>query len=186
MAALIYFATASLDGYVEDESGGFGWAEPSEEVHWFANDLVRGMGTHLYGRRMYETMAVWETDPELAAESPVMADFAAAWQDADKVVFSTTLAEPVTRRTRLERTFDPAAVAALKQEATADLFVAGPTLAAHAFRAGLVDECRLLLVPYVTGGGKPALPGGVPLALLEHRAFGNGTVYLRYRTSPLA
>ncbi|HEV2890724.1 MAG TPA: dihydrofolate reductase family protein [Frankiaceae bacterium] len=173
---LIYSAIASVDGYIEDESGEFGWAMPSEEVHAFVNDLVRGVGTYLYGRRLYETMAFWES-PE-AEDEPVMADFARVWRAADKVVYSTTLAEPATPRTRIERSFDPDAVRATEGDAV----VGGPTLAAHAFRAGLVGECHLLLVPYVTGGGKPALPRDqrLRLALRDERRFADGTVYLRY------
>jgi dihydrofolate reductase len=176
MGSLVYFATASLDGYVEDETGGFGWAAPDDEVHSFANELVRGAGTYLYGRRMYEVMAFWES-PE-AEDGPVMTEFARIWRAAGKVVYSSTLAAPTTARTRIERTFDPGAVRAMD----GDLMIGGPTLAAHAFRAGLVDECHLLVVPYVTGGGKPALPRGVSLRLdlREERRFANGTVYLRY------
>lgn len=173
---LTYFAIASLDGYVEDESGGFGWAMPSEEVHRFANELAREAGTYLYGRRLYEVMAFWES-PE-AEEEPVMAEFARIWRAADKVVYSTTLAAPTTARTRIERRFDPEAVRAME----GDLTVGGATLAAEAFAHGLVDECRLILVPYVTGGGKPALPRGqaLRLDLQEHRSFADGAVYLRY------
>jgi dihydrofolate reductase len=185
VANLLYFTTMSLDGYVEDPSGDFGFSVPSEEVHQFANDSVRDAGTHLYGRRMYETMAVWETDPSFAEDEPVMTEFAALWQAADKVVYSMTLDAPVTSRTRIERTFDPAAVAALKEESPRDLLIGGATLAAEAFRAGLVDECVLVVVPFVTGGGKPALPGGVRLSLVSHGDFENGTVYLRYRVLPL-
>ena len=175
----------SLDGYIEDEHSRFDWAEPDDEVHAFINDLERCFGTYLYGRRMYQTMAGWETDPTLGRQSPLMADFAQIWQAADKVVYSTTLATVSTTRTRLERTFDTAAVRQMKASATSDLSVGGPSLAAHAFRAGLIDECHLFVCPVVVGGGKRSLPEGlrVELELLDERRFANGVVHLLYRTS---
>jgi dihydrofolate reductase len=184
MAKLIYVANVSLDGCIEDAHGRFEWTEPNDEVFTFITDLVRPVGTHLNGRRMYETMAVWETQPALAAQSDLMADFANVWQTADKIVYSTTLDAVSTANTRLERRFDPDAVRDLKTSAASDLAVAGPTLAAHAFTAGLVDECQLFVYPVLVGGGKPAFPSDVriELALLEERRFGNGVVYLRYRT----
>jgi dihydrofolate reductase len=183
MAKLIYSAITSLDGYVADEDGRFDWAMPDEQVHAFVNDLMRPVGTHLYGRRLYEVMAGWETDPTLAEQSPVMRDFAELWQAADKIVYSTTLAAPSTARTRIERAFDPAAVGELKAAADRDLLVGGPELAAQAFAAGLVDECRLFLAPIIVGGGKQALPDHVRLRLelLDERRFGNGMVHLGYR-----
>ena len=185
MAKLIYTAIASLDGYVEDESGAFGWAEPDEEVHRFVNDLERPVGTHLYGRRLYETMAVWETDPRVAEHSPAARDFAAVWQAAEKIVYSRTLETVATARTRIEHEFDPQTVRRLKAEAGRDLVVGGATLAGEAFRAGLVDECHLFLAPVLVGGGKRAFPGDVrlKLELLGERRFGNGMVYLAYRTA---
>jgi dihydrofolate reductase len=182
VAKLIYLAIASVDGYVEDESGGFGWAQPSDEVHVFVNDLERSVGTYLYGRRMYETMAVWETWPGDEEASPTTRDFAEIWRAADKVVYSTTLETADTPRTRIEPDFDADAVRRLKESATSDLAVGGAELAAHAFRAGLVDECHLFLVPVIVGGGKRALPDGVrlELELLDERRFANGTVFLRY------
>jgi dihydrofolate reductase len=184
VARLIYSAITSLDGYIADEDGNFDWAAPDEEVHAFINDLERPVGTYLYGRRMYEVMAVWETDPTLAEHSPVMRDFAEIWRAADKVVYSRTLGAVSTARTRLERAFDPEAVRQRKARAGRDLSVGGPDLAAHAFRAGLVDECQLFLAPIVVGGGKRALPDNVrvKLELQDERRFGNGMVYLRYRT----
>jgi len=186
MANLIYSAISSLDGYIEDRDGNFDWAMPDEEVHRFMNDLERTAHTHLYGRRMYEIMTVWETDPDLAAESPLLRDFAEIWQAADKIVYSRTLETISTRKTQLERTFDPEAIRQLKKAAEHDILIAGPELAAHAIRAGLVDECHLFLTPIIVGGGKSALPGDLrlQLELLEERRFGNGTVYLRYRTMP--
>jgi dihydrofolate reductase len=183
MARLIYTAIASLDGYVEDREGKFDWAEPDEEVHAFVNDLERPVGTYLYGRRMYETMAVWETDPIFAEHSPVTRDFAEIWKAADKIVYSRTLETPFTARTRIERDFDADAVRRIKAASGSDLTVAGAELAASAFRAGLVDECRLLLAPVLVGGGKRALPEDVRLKLdlLDERRFGSGMVFLRYR-----
>ena len=184
MAKLIYVTNVSLDGYIEDERGAFDWFPVDDEVFVFTTDLVRSVGTFLYGRRLYEMMAVWETDAALAARSDLMADFANAWQAASKVVYSTTLAAPSTANTRLERRFDAAAVHELKATASSDLAVGGANLAAQAFKAGLVDECQLLIWPVVVGGGKPGLPTGLrtDLELLDERRFRNGVVHLRYRT----
>jgi dihydrofolate reductase len=179
---LIYSAIASLDGYVEDAEGRFDWAEPDEEVHAFVNDLERPVGTYLYGRRMYETMLFWESPPDLAAQPPFVQDFAAIWQSADKIVYSRTLQNVASARTRIERAFDPEAVRRLKASAGSDLAVGGAELAAQAIEAGLVDMYDLFLVPVVVGAGKPSLPQGVHmnLELLHERRFRNGTIYLRY------
>jgi dihydrofolate reductase len=179
VARLIYSAIASLDGYVADADGNFDWAAPDEEVHAFVNDLERPVGTYLYGRRMYETMAVWET---MADEHPVMRDFAAIWRAADKIVYSRTLESASSARTRIEREFDPATVRQLKASAERDVTVGGAELAGVALRAGVVDEIQLFLTPVVVGGGKRALPDGVrvDLELLDERRFGNGVVYARY------
>jgi dihydrofolate reductase len=184
MAKLIYPGIMSLDGYIEDENGSFDWAEPDEEVHAFVNDQTRPIGTHLYGRRTYELMTVWETDPSLAEQSPLLRDFAEIWQAADKIVYSSALATPSTARTRVERHFAPEAIRELKTSSARDLIIGGPTLAAHAVRAGLVDEYHLYLNPVVVGGGKPYLPDHVRLhldLLAEHR-FASGVVHLRYGT----
>ena len=184
MANLIYVANMSLDGYTEDKDGKFDWTEPSDEVFKFVTEIVRTTRTHLYGRRMYETMMVWETDPNLAAESPLMRNFAEIWQAANKIVYSRTLKTVSTRKTQLEQTFDPEAIRQLKAASEHDILIGGPELAAHAFRAGLIDECHLFLVPILVGGGKSALPDNVrlELELLEERQIGNGTVFLHYRT----
>jgi dihydrofolate reductase len=186
LAQLIYAAITSVDGFIEDKEGKFDWAEPDEEVHRFVNDVERGAGTHLYGRRMYETMLVWETDPSLAAHSAVMRDFAEIWQAADKVVFSRTLKAATTTKTRIERTFDPEAIRNLKATTARDILIGGPDLAAHAFRAGLVDQYHAYLNPIIVGGGKPSLPEGVrlKLELTENRRFHNGVVFLRYQAKP--
>lgn len=183
MAKLTYIANVSLDGFIEDASGSFDFTEPDEGVFVFITDLVRHVGTWLYGRRLYETMAVWETDAGLAAQSEPMADFANVWQASDKVVHSTTLHEVSTARTRLERSFDPDAVRDMKRSATRDLTVGGANLAAHAFKGGLVDECHLFISPVLVGGGKPALPRDVraELELVDERRFASGVVYLRHR-----
>jgi len=184
MVKLIYSSISSLDGYVADEDGNFDWAAPAEEVHAFINDLDRPLGTYLYGRRMYETMTGWETDPTLAEQSPQMEDFARIWQSADKIVYSKTLEAVSTARTRIERGFDPEAVQRMKTVAERDLIVGGPELASQAFEAGLVDECHLFVAPMVVGGGKRSLPGNVrmKLELLDERRFVSGMVYLYYRT----
>jgi dihydrofolate reductase len=177
---LIYSAIASIDGYVEDEAGTFDWAAPDEEVHAFVNELERPIGTYLYGRRMYETMAVWETIDD---DHPVMRDFAELWRAAEKIVYSRTLESPASARTRIERDFDPEAVRRLKETARSDISVGGAELAGEAIVAGLVDEYHLILVPVLVGGGKRAFPDGVrlDLELLDERRFAGGAAYLRYR-----
>jgi dihydrofolate reductase len=181
MAKLIYSALASLDGYTADDDGKFDWAMPDEEVHAFVNDLARPVGTHLLGRRMYEVMVSWET-MDVAGEPPAIRDFAEIWQTADKIVYSRTLENASSARTRIEPAFEPDAVRELKAAAERDLAVGGPDLAAQALRAGLVDECQLFLSPIVVGGGKQAFPDDrLELELLDERRFGNGTVFLRYR-----
>jgi len=183
MARLIYDAFTSLDGYVADEDGSFDWAELDEEVHAVINDRERQIGTYLFGRKMYETMTVWETPEAIPHLSAVVLEFAPIWQAAEKIVYSRTLQTVTTARTRLERTFEAEAVRELKAGATRDLAVGGPTLAAHAIRAGLVDEYHLLIAPIIAGGGNPYLPGKirVKLDLLDERRFANGLVYLRYQ-----
>jgi dihydrofolate reductase len=183
VAKLIYTAIASLDGYIADEDGRFDWAVPDEEVHGFINDLERSVGTYLYGRRMYEVMTGWET-MALADQSPFMRDFAQIWRAADKIVYSTTLATVSSARTRIERAFDPEAVRQLKASLARDLAVGGPDLAAHAFEAGLVDECHVFVAPIVVGGGTRSFPDDVRvrLELADERRFGSGMVHLRYRT----
>jgi dihydrofolate reductase len=183
MAKLVYLTNASLDGYIEDEHGAFDLYEPDEDVFAATTALLRSFGTLLYGRRLYELMSVWETEPALAKQSDLAADFASAWQAADKVVYSTTLTAASTASTRLERDFDPAAVQELKAAATSDLTIGGANLAARTFEAGLVDEYQVFVWPMIVGGGKPALPAGIRtnLELLDEHRFDNGAVYLRYR-----
>jgi dihydrofolate reductase len=180
---LSFGVLCSLDGYVEDRDGGFAWAAPDAEVHAFVNEQERAVSTYLYGRRLYETMRYWQTAGGDPADHPVEKEYAEVWRGAEKVVFSRTLDEVDTPCTRLLRSFDAAEVRRLKEESSGELTVGGPGLAAEALRAGLVDELRLLVVPVVVGGGKPALPAGfgATLTLLSERRFGNGTVQLRYR-----
>ncbi|EWT02327.1 deaminase/reductase [Intrasporangium oryzae NRRL B-24470] len=184
MALLVYTVITSLDGYVADAEGRFDWAAPDEEVHAFVNDLERPVGTYLYGRRLYETMLYWETAPTSGEPASAMHDYAAIWQGADKIVYSTTLGSVSSARTRLERSFDVEQVRALKAYAGRDVSVGGPHLAAEALRHGLVDEVRLLVTPVVVGGGTRALPDGVrlDLDLIDHRRFDGGTVFVRYAT----
>jgi dihydrofolate reductase len=183
MADLIYVTNATLDGFIEDANGRFDWTEPSDEVFAFITDLVRPVGTYLYGRRLYETMAVWETQPDLAEQSELSADFARVWQAADKIVYSTTLDVVSTARTQVERRFDPGALRRMKDEARSDLMIGGANFAAQAFGAGLIDETHLFIGPAVLGRGKPSLPSDLraDLELLDERRFGNGVVYVRHR-----
>ena len=187
MAKLIYTAITSLDGYVEDEDGGFGWSMPDEEVHAFVNNLERPAGTYLYGRRMYDTMASWEVAHTQPGLSPVALDYARIWQAAEKIVYSTTLQTASTARTRIERRFDAEAVSRMKQAASGYLTIGGANLAGQAFKARLVDEVHLLINPVVVGGGKAALQGHVRanLELLAERRFGSGVVHLHYLVKPL-
>ncbi len=184
MAKLIYLTTASLDGFVEDEAGDLGWTAPSAEVHAFIYELLRPVGTHLYGRRNYETMAVWQDWP-MEGQPENSREFAEIWRAADKVVYSRSLAAITTPKTRLEREFEPEEVRRLKASAERDLVIGGATLAGQALRAGLVEECHLFLVPILLGGGKSAFPRGarLELSLVEQRGFGDGRIYLRYRTA---
>lgn len=184
MARLIYSVITSLDGYVADEDGNFDWAAPDEEVHTFVNDLERTVGTHLYGRRMYEVMNYWETVNAVTGRPPVEQDYAQIWRSADKIVYSRTLHTVSSARTRIERDFDAEAVLQMKAQAGRDISVGGPDLAARALGAGLVDDFHLFFTPIVVGGGKRSLPDDVrlELELLEERHFTSGVVYLHYRT----
>jgi dihydrofolate reductase len=183
VAKLIYAAIASLDGFVEDEEGRFDWAMPDEEMHAFVNELERPIGTYLYGRRMYETMVFWETAGAEPDEPAVFGEYAEIWRATDKVVYSRTLGDVSSERTRIEREFDDGAVRKLKQSSGADVAVGGADLAGQAIAAGLVDEIQLFLCPIVVGGGKRALPVRAQLELLDERRFGNGVVHLHYRVS---
>jgi dihydrofolate reductase len=173
----------SLDGYVADENGNFDWAMPDDEVAMLVNDFERPVGTHLYGRRMYEAMAGWETAHTRPDLPPLMLDFARIWQAADKVVYSRSLQSASSGRTRIERDFNPEAVRQMKSQAARDLTIGGAELAAQAMKAGLVDECHVVISPVVVGTGKKALPGDAQLRLelVGERRFGNGAVHLHYQ-----
>jgi dihydrofolate reductase len=183
MAKLIYATPTSLDGYIADD-GNYEWSVPDDEVHAFICDILRPIGTYLYGRKTYETMAVWETPDVIPGLKPFMLDFARIWQGAGKIVYSKSLDTVATAKSRLERVFDPQAVRGLKAQSHRDVSVGGATLAAQAIRAGLVDEYHLFVVPVIRGGGKRVLPGevSVKLDLLDERRFANGWVCLHYRT----
>ena len=181
MGRLIYVTPASLDGFIGD--GDYSWGAPyAEGIKSVLNPGLADVGTYLYGRRTYETMAVWETDPTIVEQSPESAGFAAMWQKADKVVFSTTLAEVNTQHTRLERQVDAQLVDDIKAASRGDLTVGGPTLAAEALRLDLVDVVELLWCPVLLGGGIPVLSAGVrrDLRLRSERRFGNGVIQAAY------
>lgn len=184
MGKLIYTAIGSLDGYVEDADGGFGWAAPDDEVHAFVNDAERSIGTYLYGRRLYDTMVFWETAEASPDRPEVEREYATIWRAADKIVFSRSLGDVRSARTRIEPQFTRELVTSLKDSSDRDLSVGSSELAAEALRLGLVDEVELFLHPVTVGGGKPALPGGVHLHLLDERRFAGGVVYLRYALRP--
>jgi dihydrofolate reductase len=185
MAELIFSAITSLDGYIEDEAGGFEWAEPDDEVFEFLNELERPVGTYLYGRRMYETLVYWETADFQKQESPVAWDWMQLWRAADKVVYSRSLDSVSSANTRLERNFEPNTVQAMKDSLDRDISIAGPDLAAKAFKAGLVDRCQLFLTPVLVGAGKRALPSDarLDLDLISERRFSGGVVFLDYRVN---
>lgn len=185
MAKLVYLTNASLDGYIEDTTGALDLYTPDDRVFAATTELLRGYGTLLYGRRLYESMAVWETDPALAELSDLNAVFARTWRAPEKIVYSRTLSSVPTRSTRIEREFDPAGVRELKEAAASDLLIGGAEIAAQAFAEGLIDEYQVMMWPAIIGGGKPALPSGhrIDLDLIDEHRFANGVVYLRYGVS---
>ena len=183
MGKLIYGFNTSLDGYIEDDRGTLDWSEPDEELHRFWNAFEASIGIHLYGRKLYETMRYWEHAHEEPGQSDYALEYARIWQAIENVVYSTTLPEPSTARARIERTFDAAAVARMKAESAKNISIGGAQLAAHAIRAGLVDEFHAVVTPVILGAGKPWLPSDVrvDLELIDERRFGNGAVYLAYK-----
>lgn len=179
MSKLIYITHASLDGYIEDQTGAFDWSNP-DQIFDFITELMRPIGTHLLGRRLYETMAYWGAPVE--GYPPEHRDFARVWQKAEQIVFSRTLTGAPTRIARVEREFDPEATRKLKRESEHDIFIGGAELAGLALESDLVDECHLFLHPVIVGGGKPAFRDiRRDLELLETRRFGTGAIHLRYR-----
>lgn len=185
MAKLIYTAITSLDSYIADANGKFDWAAPDEELHTFVNNQERPIGTYLYGRRLYEVMAFWETAHTLPDQPYFIQDYAQIWQAADKIVYSRTLPSVPTEKTKLVREFDPEEVRRMKAQSQSDLSVGGADLAGQAVKAGLVDEIHLFLNPVVVGGGTQALPDDVRvnLELIDEHRFGSGVVHLHYRTT---
>jgi dihydrofolate reductase len=177
---LLYITNTSLDGYIEDKTGAFDWADPAETFDYITA-LLRPVGTHLYGRRLYQTMAYW--DGPLEHYPAEQRDFARLWQDAEKIVFSRTLAPATARNTRIERDFDADAIRKLKHESKHDIIIGGAELAALAIRADLVDECHLFVNPVIVGGGKTAFAPGCrrKLELLETGRFRSGVLHARYR-----
>jgi dihydrofolate reductase len=180
MSKLIYITNTSLDGFIEDQTGAFDWVDPAQ-VFEFITELVRPLGTYLYGRRLYETMAYWGAPVE--SYPPEQRDFAQVWQTGDKIVFSRTLTRAATPNTRVERDFDADRIRTLKRESAHDIGIGGAELAGLALAADLVDECHLFLNPVIVGGGKPAFRAALRknLELLETRRFGNGVIHVRYR-----
>jgi dihydrofolate reductase len=183
VAKLVYSAITSLDGYVADEQGRFDWSAPDAEVHQFVNDQERGIGTYLYGRRLYDVMVWWETILDTPDLPPEAEDYARVWLAADKIVYSRTLAAPTTARTRIERDFVPDVVRRMVDASPTDVSIGGAELAAQALRAGIVDELHLYLNPIIVGGGTPALPAGghAQLTLLHEHRFRGGVVHVHYR-----
>ncbi|MFW6076088.1 MAG: dihydrofolate reductase family protein [Chloroflexota bacterium] len=183
MARLIYTALMSLDGFIADEDGQFDWAMPDDDVHHFINNLMRPIGTYLYGRKLYEVMVAWETMDSDPDQPRAILDFAGIWQHANKVVYSRTLESVASSRTRIEPEFNPEAVREMKSLSGQDMAIGGPDLAASAFRHGLIDECHIFIAPVIVGGGKRGLPdtGRLDLQLVDERRFGNGMVYLHHR-----
>lgn len=186
MSKLIYATNMSADGYIADAAGSFDWGEPSEELHEFFNELLRPVGTYLYGRALYEVMSYWETADLVADRPAIELEFGEIWKAADKIVYSTTLATPGTERTSIERVFDPFKIRDLKDNAKRDLIIGGANLAAQAFRERLIDECHLLIHPIILGAGSRALPADVrqSLELIEEHRFDGDVVHLQYRIAP--
>jgi dihydrofolate reductase len=183
MANLVYSTITSLDGYIADKNGGVEWGAPDREVLTFMNDLVRGFGTYLYGRRLYESMVYWETFNDSDDQPPGIQEFAEMWRAATKVVFSRTLTAVSSERTQIDRVFDPKLVQRMKQASTHDVSVGGANLAGEAMAAGLVDEIHLFITPIALGDGTPALPAHFQsnFELQSVDRFASGVVHIQYR-----
>src|SRR3954469_11109968 len=172
----------SVDGFIADREGGFEWTAPSGELFRFHLALVRELGAYLCGRRLYETMLPWETDPSLR-DTEVKTAFADVWCALPKVVFSRTL-DSVQGNARLADASLAGEVAAALEATDRDVAIGGARLAAQAFEVGLVHELRMFRYPIVVGGGTPFLPpvaDDVALDLIETRTFGSRVIYERYR-----
>jgi dihydrofolate reductase len=182
MGKLVFLMSPSLDGYIADEKGNFDWSEPDEVEHHFVNDVIRPTGTFLFGRKVYETMRFWETALDDPTHPEFVKDFARIYGGADKVVYSRSMTEVTSPRTRLERDFDPDAVRSMKAASDRDIGIGGPTLAARAIEAGLIDEYHVFVCPVIVGGGTRMLQPNVrlDLRLLDEKRFKSGRVYLRY------
>ncbi len=182
MGKLIYTTNVSLDGYIEDEHGAFDWSEPEEELHNFFKSMEEHTPLSLYGRKLYETMAVWESDEWLRDLPAYIQEFGRVWQKAEKIVYSRTLPSVITTKTTLRKEFDPVEVQKLKNDTTGDIGIGGAELAGAAIEHGLVDEVNLFIHPVVVGGGKPAFTRGlnIHLTLEETLKFKGGIVMLRY------
>jgi dihydrofolate reductase len=180
MSKLIYITNTSLDGYIEDAAGNFDFPS-SAETYLLFTELLRGMGTLLYGRRLYEKMAYWGSP--VAGYPPEHRAFAEVWQGPDKWVYSRTLSQVTTPNTRLHREFEVELIRDLKRTSSRDISIGGAELATAALQANLVDELHVVVHPLIVGGGKPALKTSLRrnFNLLETRRFDTGAVYLRYR-----
>jgi dihydrofolate reductase len=173
--------SVSLDGFIADSDGDFGWSVPDDELHRFHNARVREIGAQFLGRRLYELMTYWETAHEDPAASDTVVEFARIWQALPKIVFSTTL-ERVEGNTTLAQGTIAAEVARLKAQPGKDLAVGGAGLASAFIAEGLVDEFGLFVYPVVVGGGTPFFPPDqrIDLELVETRTFSSRVVYMRY------
>jgi dihydrofolate reductase len=179
---LIYSMSTSVDGFIADREGGFDWTPPTEELFRFHTALVSELGGYLIGRRLYETMLVWETDPSLR-DSELGAAFADVWCAIPKVVFSRTL-DSVRGNARLAEASLAEEVAAALDATDKDVSIGGAGLAAAAIELGLVDELRMFRYPIVVGGGTPYLPPvteDIRLDLIETRTFNSRVIYERYQ-----
>jgi dihydrofolate reductase len=179
---VIYSMSVSADGFISGREGSIEWGAASDEQFRFHIEQVRELGCCLLGRRLYETMLVWDTDPSLRASEPG-AEFAEIWCSIPKVVFSGTL-NSVQGNARLARGSVAEEVAAVLTATDKDVEIGGAHLAAAAIELGLVDELRMFRNPVVIGGGTPFLPPvteAVALDLVETRTFASRVIYERYR-----
>jgi dihydrofolate reductase len=180
-AVLIFSMSVTVDGYIADREGFFGWTAPSDELFAFHLARVRGLGAYVCGRRLYETMLPWENEPSMR-ETELGAEFADVWSALPKVVFSRTL-DRVQGNARLADSSVAEEVARALAATDKNVEIGGATLAATAIELGLVDELRMFRMPIVVGGGTPYLPPvteDIPLDLIETQTFGT-VIYERYR-----